>query len=105
MIDGNGDLLAQAMANTTEGPVFLSSAGKAWRDENLSSTHSRFRDLAGLPRDLVLDLARHECGTRICRLKAIEYFRRLPGHTNTSTTQRNMHLDERTLAEAQDLAG
>ncbi len=29
--------------------------------------------------------------------------RRLLGHTNISTTQRYMHLDDRELAEAQDL--
>ncbi|MGQ0634630.1 MAG: hypothetical protein ACT4QC_08465 [Planctomycetaceae bacterium] len=53
------------------------------------------RDLAGLPRDLVLYLARHEFGTQICRLKGIEYARRLLGHTTISTTQRHMHREER----------
>jgi site-specific recombinase XerD len=52
---------------------------------------------------LVLNLARHECGTKICREKGIEYARRLLGHTNISTTQRYMHLDEKELADAQDL--
>jgi integrase len=41
--------------------------------------------------------------TKICREKGIEYARRLRGHTNISTTQRYLHLDERELAEAQDL--
>jgi site-specific recombinase XerD len=50
-----------------------------------------------------LYLARHECGTKICREKGIEYARRLLGHANISTTQRYMHLDEHELAEAQDL--
>jgi site-specific recombinase XerD len=59
--------------------------------------------MAGLPRDLVLYLARHECGTKICREKGIEYARRLLGHANISTTQRYMHLDDHELAEAQDL--
>jgi site-specific recombinase XerC len=68
-----------------------------------SSLYFRLRDLAGLPRDLVLSLARHECGTKICREKGIEFARRLPGHANISTTQRYMHLDDRELAEAQDL--
>ena len=71
--------------------------------QNLSRTYSRLRDLAGLHRDLVLYLARHECGTKICREKGIEYARRLLGHANISTTQRYMHLDERELADAQDL--
>jgi site-specific recombinase XerD len=83
--------------------TFLSPKGKTWSVPNLSRTYSRLRDLAGLPRDLVLYLARHECGTKICRGKGIEYARRLLGHTNISTTQRYLHLDERELADAQDL--
>jgi integrase len=39
-------------------------------------------------------------GTTVCRNG---YARRLLGHTNISTTQRYMHLDERELADAQDL--
>jgi site-specific recombinase XerD len=60
-------------------------------------------DSAGLPRDLVLYPARHECGTKICKEKGIEYARRLLGHTNITTTQSYMHLDESELADAQDL--
>ena len=51
----------------------------------------------------LLYLARHECGTKICREKGIEYARRLLGHSNISTTQRYMHLDDSELADAQDL--
>jgi integrase len=98
-----GELLAQAIGKRQSGPIFLSPAGKAWTVPNLSRTYSRLRDLAGLPRDLVLYLARHECGTKICREKGIEYARRLLGHANISTTQRYMHLDDRELADAQDL--
>jgi integrase len=98
-----GDLLDQAIGTRTEGPVFLSAAGKAWTVPNLSRTYSRLRDDAGLPRDLVLYLARHECGTKVCRQKGIEFARRLLGHANISTTQRYVHLDDGELAEAQDL--
>jgi len=98
-----GEMLDQAIGDRTEGPVFLCPSGLAWRVENLSRTYSRLRDLAGLPKDLVLYLARHECGTKICREKGIEYARRLLGHSNISTTQRYMHLDEKELADAQDL--
>jgi len=45
----------------------------------------------------------HECGTKICRENGIEYARRLFGHANISTTQRYVHLDDRVLADAQDL--
>ncbi len=97
------ELLDQAIGDRTEGPVFLSPSGRAWTVANLSRTYSRLRDLAGLPKDLVLYLARRECGTKICREKGIEYARRLLGHTNISTTQRYMHLDDSELADAQDL--
>jgi len=98
-----GAFLTQAIGERLAGPVFLSPAGRAWTVPNLSRTYSRLRDLAGLPRDLVLYLARHECGTKVCRQKGIEYARRLLGHTNISTTQRYMHLDDQELADAQDL--
>jgi len=98
-----GEFLDQAIENRTEGPVFLSPAGKGWSVANLSRTYSRLRDDAALPKDLVLYLARHECGTKICREKGIEYARRLLGHANISTTQRYVHLDDRELADAQDL--
>ena len=98
-----GELLDQAVGDRTEGPVFLCPTGRVWRVENLSRTYSRLRDLAGLPKDLVLYLARHECGTKICREKGIDYARRLLGHSNISTTQRYMHLDDSELADAQDL--
>jgi hypothetical protein len=64
--------------------VLLAKIGAGGMGEvfNLSRTCSRLRDQAGLPRDLVLYLARHECGTKICRAKGIEYARRLLGHTN-----------------------
>src|SRR5260221_41920 len=98
-----GELLDQAIGGRTDGPVFLCPSGRSWRVENLSRTYSRLRDQAGLPKDLVLYLARHECGTKICREKGIEYARRLLGHTNISTTHRYMHLDDPELADAQDL--
>ena len=98
-----GELLAQAIGDRQAGPIFLSPAGKAWRVPNLSRTYSRLRDNAGLSHELVLYLARHECGTKICREKGIEFARRMLGHANISTTQRYMHLDERKLADAQDL--
>ncbi|MBS0262870.1 MAG: tyrosine-type recombinase/integrase [Planctomycetes bacterium] len=98
-----GERLDQAIGDRTEGPVFPSPSGRVWKVGNLSRTYSRLRDLARLPKDLVLYLARHECGTKICREKGIEYARRLLGHTNISTPQRYMHLDDSELADAQDL--
>ena len=56
-----------------------------------------------LPRDVVLCLPWHKCRTKICRVKGIEYARRLLGHANISTIQRYMQLDVREPAHAQDL--
>jgi integrase len=98
-----GELLGQAIGQRTAGPVFLAPSGRPWRITNLSRTYSRLRDKVGLPKDLVVYLARHECGTKICREKGIEFARRLLGHSNISTTQRYMHLDDRELADSQDL--
>ncbi len=55
----SGELIRQAIGDRQAGPIFLSPAGKAWTVPNLSRTYSRLRDVAGLPRDLALYLARH----------------------------------------------
>ena len=76
----------------------------AWKVGNLSRTYSRLRDQAGLPKDLVLYLARHECGTRIYREKGIESARRFLGHANITTTQVYTKLDHQHLARVYDAA-
>lgn len=55
------------------------------------------------PTTHALYLARHECGTKICREMGIEYARRLLAHSDISTTQRYMHLDDNELADSHDL--
>jgi integrase len=68
-----GEFLDQATGDRTEGPVFLCPSGRRWRVENLSRTYSRLRDAAGLSKDLVLYLARHECGTTYRRQTTSSY--------------------------------
>jgi hypothetical protein len=53
--------------------LFLAPSGRQWEVANLSRTYSRLRDQAGLPRDLVLYLARHECGTTYRRQTTSSY--------------------------------
>jgi site-specific recombinase XerC len=96
-------MFGKAIGTRTEGPVFLSPSVRPWKVANLRRTYSRLENIAGLTRDLVLHLARHECGTTICRERGIEFARRLLGHSNISTTQRYMHLDDPGFADAQDL--
>jgi integrase len=95
-------ILERAIAKRTAGPIFLSPAGKPWTPANLSQMYARLRKKARLPGDLVLYLARHECGTKLCRSKGIEFARRMLGHASIATTQRYTHLDESELAQAQD---
>ena len=96
-------LVALAIGNRTEGPIFLSPAGKAWSPENLSRTYGRLRNHAGLAKDLVLYLARHECGTELTKRKGIKYAQDVLGHASIKTTQRYAHLDRQDLRDAQDL--
>ncbi len=55
------------------------------------------------PRDLVLYLARHECGAKISRGKGIEFACRFLGHADIAATQRYMHPHDQELADTQDL--
>ena len=58
-----GKTLQTAIDRRPAGPIFRSPKGRDWTVENLSGTHRRLRDAAGLPKDLVLYLARHRFGT------------------------------------------
>ncbi len=62
-----GQTLRNAIDHRQTGPVFLSPKGEPWSVGNLSTTHRRLRDAAGLARDLVLCLARHRFGTEALR--------------------------------------
>jgi integrase len=86
---------------------------RQWEVANLSRTYSRLRDQAGPPKsgEAAQRKPFSPLNSRPSTLyspsanrgKGIEYARRLLGHSDISTTQRYMHLDERELAEAQDL--
>lgn len=96
------ELLAQSLETRTTGPLFLSPAGKPWTPENLSRTYTRLRKAAGLTAGLVLYLARHECGSALCKSKGIEAARRILGHSSSATTQRYVHYDDTELQDLQD---
>ncbi len=97
-------LIEEAIGTRTDPkqPIFLSPSGRGWRVENLSRTYTRLRKAAGLPDGLCLYLARHECGTAVCKEKGLEVTRRILGHTNPKTTIRYVHYDDRELADLQD---
>jgi integrase len=98
-----GQTLQKAIDRRQAGPVFLSLKGEAWRVGNLSSTHRRLRDAAGLPRDLVLYLARHRFGTEALRAGVpLKDVADLMGHSSVTTTEIYLHRDVTELASGQD---
>jgi integrase len=97
------ELLQQAIAGRTEGPIFRSRTGKPWTVANLSATYRALRNKAGLAKDLCLYLTRHEAGSRICREKDVEAAARILGHSSTSTTSRYVKLNLKELQKYQDL--
>jgi integrase len=62
-----GKTLQTSIDRRQAGPIFRTPSGSAWTVGNLSGTHRRLRDAAGLPKDLVLYLARHRFGTEALR--------------------------------------
>lgn len=97
-----GLLLDQAIAGRPAGPVFRTKTGRRWTVPHLSRTYTLIRQRAKLAEELVLYLARHEFGTKVCRQKGIDVASRLLGHANLQTTQRYVHPDDQELADAQD---
>lgn len=97
-------LLRQAIGERTEGPVFLTIRGKAWRPAHASAEHRRLRNKAGLDKAIVLYSTRHRFGTRLTEegLPTPEVAA-LMGHASIMTTQRYVHPDRKKLRTKQDL--
>jgi integrase len=98
-----GHTLQSAIDHRQTGPVFRTPSGSAWTVGNLSSTHRRLRDAAGLPKDLVLYLARHRFGTEALRAGVpLRDVADLMGHVSVTTTEIYLHRDVTELAGSQD---
>ena len=98
-----GQTLRKAIGDRQPGPIFLSPTGEQWTVGNLSSTQRRLRDAAGLPRDLVLYLARHRFGTEALRAGLpLKDVADLMGHASVTTTEIYLHRDVTELASGQD---
>ena len=92
-----------AIGDRTSGPIFLSQHGQGWDVANLSSMHRKLRDAAGLPRDLVLYLARHRFATEALRAGVpMADVSLLLGHADIKTTQIYSHRDATEVAGGQD---
>jgi integrase len=98
-----GCTLQTAIDHRQAGPIFRTPSGGAWTVGNLSGTHRRLRDAAGLPKDLVLYLARHRFGTEALRAGVpLRDVADLMGHVSVTTTEIYLHRDVTELAGSQD---
>jgi integrase len=95
-------LLLEAVGDRTDGPIFLSPTGRPWTPQRLSTIYCQLRKKAGLARDLVLYLARHEHGTVITKKLGIYPAKEALGHKSITTTQRYAHTTNAELASNQD---
>jgi integrase len=96
------ELLEESIGKRTEGPLFLSQRGNAWSPDWLSAMFRKLRNSAGLSKDLVLYLARHEHGTKICQKLGIYAAAEALGHKNIKTTFRYAHQTDKQRAANQD---
>jgi integrase len=98
-----GRTLHEAIDHRQAGPIFRTPRGSAWTVGNLSGTHRRLRNAAGLPKDLVLYLARHRFGTEALRAGVpLKDVSELMGHASVTTTEIYLHRDVTELAGGQD---
>ncbi len=95
-------LLRESIGQRTEGPIFQTASGRPWTPQRLSSVYRELRNAAGLPKDLVLYLSRHEHGTKLTKSLGIYAAMDALGHTSIKTTQRYAHTTPEERAAAQD---
>ena len=97
-------IINESLAGRTEGHLFLRANGKPWTTDSLGAKFRRLRERLGLPRDLVLYLARHEFATRVVKARGIYEAGQALGHADIKTTQRYAHLDLDDIRRAQEAA-
>ena len=97
-------IISESLGGRTEGHLFLRANGKPWTTDSLGAKFRRLRERLGLPRDLVLYLARHEFATRVVKARGIYEAGQALGHADIKTTQRYAHLDLDDIRRAQEAA-
>ena len=97
-------IVDESLGGRTEGHLFLRGNGKPWTTDSLGAKFRRIRERLGLPRDLVLYLARHEFATRVVKARGIYEAGQALSHSDIKTTQRYAHLDLDDIRRAQEAA-
>lgn len=98
-----GEIVAQAIGERTEGPIFLDSKGRAWTTPRLSAEFRKYRDKAGISKEICLYCQRHCHATALCAVAGIHVAAQALGHSSIQTTMRYLHPDDSQLARNQDL--
>lgn len=97
------EILRVEIGSHLHGPIFRDEQGKRWRTGQLSARYRRYRDKAGVSKEIVLYSAtRHEHGTKLTRKLGIYKACHSLGHASISTTMRYAHPDDRELPRYQD---
>jgi integrase len=96
-------LLWLAIGERREGPVFRNARGRAWTPDTLGKACRRIREREGLPRSVIVYLARHTNATlQLESGQDIKTVADLLGHSSTKTTEKYIHRDMRQLRGDQD---
>lgn len=96
-------LLAEAIGTREIGPIFLTARGKAWTVPALGQVFRRIRKKGGLPKDLVLYLARHEFASRLVDADVdIHGVAQSLGHSGLQTVKRYVKVKSQKLRDWQN---
>lgn len=96
-------IVKEAIGERTAGNIFLSSSGQPWTVPALGQIFRRIRTKAGLPKDLVLYLARHEFASRLVDADVdINAVAESLGHSGLQTVKRYVKVKPSKLIEWQD---
>lgn len=95
-------LIERSIGKRKKGPIFRTKRRKRWTVSNLSQNYTRCRKKAGLPRELILYLARHEHLTKIANKFGIDAARQAGGHASSTTTERYVIPDTELQRKRQD---
>lgn len=96
-------LLHRVIGDRNEGPLFLDERGNRWKPEKVSRLYSKYRDLLGMSKEIVLYCSRHEHGTIVCEKIGIHAAQHSLGHRDITTTQRYVHPSPKRLPGYQDV--
>lgn len=88
-----GRIVAEAIGERTEGPIWLDDRGERWTPTKLSDQFRRLKRKLALPEALTLYTIRHYVGTKVAK-KNIYVAKELLGHKSITMTQRYAHGDE-----------